>query len=100
MEVQDEEQPRPSTSTAQEGEQHQKRSGTSNSKPPALCFVSRMKERFREFKQLINSVSTEYYVQFSGENTLVYFKKLDDYRRFVEQYSNEVPFYTYTPRAE
>ncbi|GJQ88762.1 hypothetical protein Trydic_g15418, partial [Trypoxylus dichotomus] len=76
MEVQDEEQPRPSTSTAQE------------------------RERFREFKQLINSVSTEYYVQFSGENTLVYFKKLDDYRRFVERYSNEVPFYTYTPRAE
>ncbi|GJQ66435.1 hypothetical protein Trydic_g13267 [Trypoxylus dichotomus] len=100
MEVQDEEQPRPSTSTAQEGEQHEKRSGTSNAKPPALCFISRMKERFREFKQMINSVSTEYYVQFSGENTLVYFKKLDDYRRFVERYSNEVPFYTYTPRAE
>ncbi|GJQ88012.1 hypothetical protein Trydic_g12936 [Trypoxylus dichotomus] len=46
MEVQDEEQPQPSTSTAQESQQQQKRSGTSNAKPPALCFVSRMKERF------------------------------------------------------
>ncbi|GJQ87840.1 hypothetical protein Trydic_g1808 [Trypoxylus dichotomus] len=100
MDVQEEEQPQPSTSTAQESQQQQKRSGTNNAKPPALCFVSRMRERLREFKQLLNSVSTAYYVQFSGENTLVYFKKLDDYRRFVERYSNEVPFYTYTPRAE
>ncbi|GJQ87702.1 hypothetical protein Trydic_g14164 [Trypoxylus dichotomus] len=98
MDVQEEAQPQPSTSAGQE--QQQERSGTNNAKPSALCFVSRMKECFREFKQMLNVVSTEYYVQFAGDNTLVYYKKLEDYIRFVERYSNEVQFYTYTPRAD
>ncbi|GJQ88136.1 hypothetical protein Trydic_g13142 [Trypoxylus dichotomus] len=65
-----------------------------------LRFVSRMKERFREYRQMLNGVFTEYYVQFAGENTLVYFKKLQDYKSFIERYSNEVSFFIYTPRAD
>ncbi|GJQ88764.1 hypothetical protein Trydic_g10197 [Trypoxylus dichotomus] len=54
----------PSTSAGEQ--QQQQHSGDNNAKPPALCFVSRMKERFHEFKQMLNTISTNYYVQFAS----------------------------------
>ncbi|GJQ87710.1 hypothetical protein Trydic_g22081 [Trypoxylus dichotomus] len=57
----------PSTSAGEQ--QQQQHSGDNNAKPPALCFVSRMKERFHEFKQMLNTISTNYYVQFASDNT-------------------------------
>ncbi|GJQ78659.1 hypothetical protein Trydic_g11762 [Trypoxylus dichotomus] len=38
--------------------------------------------------------------RFASDNPLVYFKKMEDYKKFIERYANKVPFYTYTPRTE
>ncbi|GJQ75480.1 hypothetical protein Trydic_g8641 [Trypoxylus dichotomus] len=62
------------------------RSGANNAKPPGLCFVSRMKGRFHEFKRMLNTNAVNYYVQFASDNRLVCLKKMEDYM--------------YTPRTE
>ncbi|KAK9703824.1 hypothetical protein QE152_g29064 [Popillia japonica] len=69
-------------------------------KPPPVCFIGRVNEHYREFRAKLDAISRDYFQQFAGEKTLIYYRKLEDYKRFIKMYSGTLPFYTYTPRSE
>lgn len=71
-----------------------------NLKPPPICFVARVKSHYRELCAKLDAISREYFVQFAGEKTLVYFKNMRSYKQFIATYKNKIPFYTYTPKCE
>ncbi|KAI4470695.1 glutathione s-transferase [Holotrichia oblita] len=44
---------------------------------------------------MIGEISTDYYIQFAGENTLVYYKSKSHYDEYIRKYKNTVRFFTY-----
>ncbi|KAK9710429.1 hypothetical protein QE152_g26034 [Popillia japonica] len=69
-------------------------------KPPPLCFVTRIQKHYGEFRAKLDNISKDYYIQFAGEKTLVYYRQLSAYKKFIKTYTGSLPFYTYTPRPE
>lgn len=69
-------------------------------KPPPICFVSRVEKHFKEFRSSLESISSDYYQHFAVDKTMVYFRQLSDYKKFVKTFSGKLPFYTFTPRVE
>ncbi|KAK9710006.1 hypothetical protein QE152_g26265 [Popillia japonica] len=68
-------------------------------KPPPVCFISRV-QHYREFRAKLDNISHDYYQHFAGDKTFIYYRKLEDYKRFVKTYSGTLPFYTFTSRNE
>lgn len=81
-------------------EHHTQQPQAKPAKPTALCFPTRIEKHYSEFRRKLNEISTNYFVQFSKDSTLVYYKSMTDYKRFIEKFGQVLPFYTYTPRNE
>lgn len=81
-------------------EEQTSQSHRKNQKPPPICFPTRMEEHYWEFRARLDAISRDYYQQFSGNKTLVYYKTLSAYKKFIATYRGKLPFYTFTPRAE
>ncbi|KAK9694254.1 hypothetical protein QE152_g33649 [Popillia japonica] len=48
-------------------------------KPPPICFVSRVKQNYREFRAKLDSVAHDYYQMFTGDKTMIYYRNINDY---------------------
>lgn len=57
-----------------------------------------MEQHYCEFRARQDAISRDYYQQFSGGKTLVYFKHMSAYKQFIHKV--KTPFNPYTPRAE
>ncbi|KAK9753607.1 hypothetical protein QE152_g1947 [Popillia japonica] len=51
----------------------------SNPKPPPICFIARINSHYGELCAKLDTISREYFIQFAGEKTLVYFKYMRNY---------------------
>lgn len=69
-------------------------------KPPPICFVARVVKSQAIFRQYCDSITKNYYLQYSKDRTFLYYRNVSDYKRFIEKYKGRLPFYTYTPRQD
>lgn len=96
IESQQENTPNSQQSAEQTREEHPR----NRQKPPPICFVTRLKKCYSEFRSKLDAISVDYYLQFTGDKTLVYYKNIKDYTSFIKTYRGALPFFTYTPRTE
>lgn len=73
----------------------------SKERPPPIHLCSLLTDKLNVLIKNIKNITSEFHIRqnFNQKETIIYFKNMIDYKKFILLKGDELPFYTYTPKS-